>query len=1051
MSDTASGAAVSGESRVGGLIPFFARNRVAGNLLMVVLLGGGLYTIPRLPVENVPQVEARRISIVVPYPGSSPAEVEESITRRIEEKVLVVRGVDRVTTTAAESRGEVMVDVRPFADANRVLDDIRTAVERIERFPPPDAEQPEVALIEPPWNQMTVAVLSSSLSENELRLVAEQVQEDLLALPSVSMVTPFGTKDREISIEVDEEALREHQLTISAIDRRVRQASLNLSSGELRTEAGGLVIRTNTKRMRGEDFEDIVLLAHDDGTLVRLRDVAEVSDGFADIESFTRVDGRPGVLVQINRDGDQEPLEISREVRQLVAGYPAPPGVDVLVWDDRSRTLTARVGFLVTAGFLGFALVFVLLSLVFDFRVSLWVAVGVPTSFLGAMLFFPAADMTVNIVSIFALLLVIGIVVDDAVVVGESIATHQGQGQVGPAAAVSGARAVLGPVVLGVVTTMIAFVPLLFTYGAIGQMMNLLPVVVFLVLAVSLVEAFLILPSHLSHASPWSHWPLTRIQARSRAWLDEFRDRRMLPAISAAVRRPFVTVLVSIALVVAALLLFSTGVVRFVFFQSLEADRIQVDLTFPAGTPFDATVAAAEQVADAARLTNEQIDGDPIRTISVIGGRHIGQPSLLGVDSATAWATHRASVVLHLDDESQRSASPRQIERLWRRNIGDVPGTQKVRSNAGEGLATPGVAYVLAHHDEEVLVRAAGELRGTLEAIPALFEVEDSLVRGKRQFDIDLTDAGKAAGFSPASVAAQLRSRFYGSEVQRIQRGRDEIKVMVRYPEDRRRSLNELGDERILRPDGIEVPLHTVASIVETRNYASLMRVNGVRAIEVGARVDLGMSTPRMIERELDDVVASLQERYPGMQFYAIEGGQEREGLGEVLSYTIPLALLVMYVLIAVFFRSYAQPLIVLAGMPFAFAGGIFGHLILGYDVTAVSLFGMIAVAGVVVNDTLVLMHRYNRIRAEADIPAVAAVSAAARQRFRAIILTTATTVVGLLPILLVKAEVTANFVPMVVSIVFGLIVASLGILFFVPAVLLLEEQARERLAFKAP
>lgn len=1047
MSDTASAAGDSlSESRQGGVISFFARNRVAGNLLMVVLLGGGLYTIPRLAVENVPEMDVRRISVVVPYPGGSPREVEESITRRIEENVLVIGGVDRVTTTAVESLGEVVIDVHPFADTTRVLDDIRTAVERIERFPPPDAEQPEVALFAPTRNQMTVAVTSASLSENELREVAEQVQEDLLALPSVSMVMPFGTKEREISIEVDEEALREHGLTISALSRRVRESSLNLSSGELRTGAGGLVLRTNTKRTRGEDFEDIVLLAHEDGTIVQLRDVARVSDGFADIEALTRVDGRPSVLLQINRDGDQEPLEISGEVRQLLTGYRAPPGVDVLVWDDRSRTLTARVGFLVSAGFLGFALVFVFLSLVFDFRISLWVAVGVPTSFLGAMLFFPAADMTINIVSIFALLLVIGIVVDDAVVVGESIATHQAQGEVGPAAAVSGARAVLGPVALGVVTTMIAFVPLLFTYGAIGQMMNLLPVVVFLVLAVSLIEAFLILPSHLSHASPWSHWPLTRIQARSRAWLDEFRDRWMLPAISAAVRRPFATVLVSVVFVVAALLLFSTGVVRFVFFQTLEADRIQTDLTFPTGTPFDVTVAAAEQVAEAARLTNEQIDGNPIRTVSVIGGRHLGQPSLLGVDSTTAWATHLASVVLHLEDESQRSASPRQIERLWRRNFGDVPGTEKVRSNAGEGLSTPGVAYVLAHHDEERLGRAAGELRSAMEAIPALFEVQDSLVRGKRLFDIELTDAGKAAGFSPAGVAVQLRSRFYGSEVQRIQRGRDEIKVMVRYPEDRRRSLKELGDERIVRPDGIEVPLHTVASIAESRDYASLMRVNGVRAVEVGARVDLGASTPRMIERELEDEVAALQERYPGLQFYTIRGGQEQEGLGEVLSYTVPLALVVMYGLIAVFFRSYAQPLIVLAGMPFAVAGGIIGHLLLGYDVTVVSLFGMIAVAGVVVNDTLVLMHRYNKIRADADIPAVAAVSAAARQRFRAIILTTATTVVGLLPILLVKAEVTANLVPMVVSIVFGLIIASPGILFFVPAVLLLEEQARERL-----
>ena len=1030
----------------GGPIAFFARNPVAGNLLMVLLLFGGVYTVLHLEIQSIPEFDARQITVDVPYPGSSAREVEEDVNRRIEERLIPLAGVDRVTSRAMEGLGTVVVDLEVFANPNDVLDDVQSAVDRLERFPPPEAEQPEVALADVPRNVLTVAVASSSLSQPELRSRAEEVREALLALPSVSVVWPFAVPEREISIEVSEEALRKHRLTIGDVAREVRQASLNLSSGELRTDAGGLVLRTQAKRARGEDFEDIVLLSGEDGTIVYLRDVAAVRDGFEDVEVATEVDGRPAVLLRVDHYFGQEPLAIAEDVLAMLEEYVAPPGTNVSVWDDRHRPVSARVDALLASGVLGVSLVFVLLALVFDFRIALWVAVGVPTSFLGACLVFPAFDITINAVSIFALLIVIGIVVDDAVVVGESIATHQELGDLDAAAAAAGARAVLAPVVVGVLTTMIAFAPLLLTFGSVGQMLNTVPVVVALVLTVSLAEAFFILPSHLAHGAPWSRPPLADLQARIRRWIAECRDDVVVPAISAAVRRPYLTVIVSAAFVAASAFLVASDAVRYVYLLAEHTGRVQGEVTFPPGTPFAVTEAAAEQLADAARRANEQAGDEPVRTVAVVVGEQVRAPSVYGSAGASG-GSHVASVTVHLRNESERSLSPVGFERLWRANVGDIPGTESVRFHSGEERSNPGVSYALAHPERETLTRAVAELRRSLEADPALFEEEDTLVLGKRQYDIELTEAGKAAGMTPRRVAAQLRRRFFGDEVQRIQRGRDEIKVVVRYPEARRHGLRELGDERITRPDGEQIPLSTVARVVETRGFSTLMRIDGLPAAEVEASVDLLQTTPGSVAAKLgEDVFPALVGKYPGLQVKLVGPARDGALMVDVLSYTVPLALLVMYILIAVQFKSYVQPFVIVAGLPFAFGGAIIGHWILGYDLTMVSVFGIVAVGGVVVNDTLVLMDRYNKIRSGADMPAVAAVSAAARQLLRPIILTTLTTVVGLLPLLLFKGEATENLVPMVVSLVFGLVVASVSILFFVPAVLLIGETVRERL-----
>ena len=1043
MSDVANVASADRSDR--GLIAFFVGNPIAGKLLMVLLLAGGAFTATKLEVATLPELEPVQIAVVVPYPGSSAAEVSEDINRRVEEHLIPLHGVDRVTSYARAGLGRVVVDLGAFTDRQDALDDIRSAVARIERFPPPAAEEPEIIPVKMPRNVITVAVTSNALSPIELTAVADQVREDLLAHPEVAVVSPYAMPEREISIEASEEVLRRHGLSIRELAAKVNRTSLNLSSGEVRTDVGELMLRTQSKRTFGEEFADIVVMATEDGETLRLSDVAEISDGLVDTSMATRIDGQSAVLLSIDRNEGQDALTVAEAVREMIAAYEAPPSTEVFVWNDSTELVWSRIATLTASGFLGFSLVFILLAVVLDFRVALWVAIGVPTSFLGALLLFPALDLSISVIAILALVIMIGIVVDDAVIVGESIASRHEAGELASQAAIAGARAVRAPVVTGVLTTAVAFAPLLFISGVLGQMVLVVPLVVWLVLAVSLAEAFLILPAHLAnHSSPLSRWPLNHINARVSKMVTNWRNNIVAPAIAWAVARPYATLLASAAFVVAAVLLAVVGAVRTDQNQGLGGTgRIQVDLTFQPGTPFAVTEAAAERVAKAARAANRYADDEPFRTVAVVVGQNLPISSLSG-PGQTQKGSHLASVIGHVVDESRRSLSLDDLERLWSANIGDVPGALSVRTTAANTWS--GLWYALTHPDAKVLAPAVAELRETMQRHPAISYVEDSLAPGKLQYDIELTERGNAAGLSPGAVASQLRSRFHGDDAQRVQRGRDEIKVMVRYLDDDRGSLRELRDERIRRADGVEMPLGAVARIIETRQPALTMRIDGVPAAEVAVRLNRHEVTAT-VRDDLERVFNDLIERYPGLTIAPGATTGQEDDIIDTLLYTYPIALLVMYGIIAVQFRSYWQPLVILAGIPLAFAGAAFGHWFLGYSAAVPSSLGFVAVSGVVVNDTLVLMHRYNQIRAEGQVPAVAAVSAAARQRFRAIALTTATTVVGMTPLLLTHAEVLISFLPMVVSLVFGLIAASAAVLFLVPSVLLLGETAREQLA----
>ena len=1023
-----------------GLVPYFARNPVAANLLMTLMLAGGLSAGLQLTAQVFPTVDPGVVTVRVPYPGATPTEVEEGITRRVEEAVFGIDGVDRVLSTATENMGTVTVELKDFVDDAQVRDDVEAAVERLVDFPPEDAEQAEVERAERVSDVMTL-VVSSELPEAEMVRGAEALEEALLTVPSVSLVSLSGARDREISIEVREEALRRYDLTIGQVAAAVRLSSLNLSSGELRTEAGDLLLRTNSKRVRGEEFENIVLRARPDGAILRLRDVATVRDGFADVDLVNEYNGRRSVFVRVRKSETEDVLDIAADIKRMLAEYEPPPGIDVAVWDDRTEVLQDRLNLLLRNGVLGFALVFLFLVVMLDLRLATWVAMGVPISFLGAFLFFDFFDVNINMVSLFALIIVLGIVVDDAVVVGENIVAEQEAGGRGSAAAIAGALGVRAPVTIGVLTTMAAFAPLLFVTGTLGQILGVVPIVVIAVLAMSLVEVFCILPAHLAHGRPWSRWPLDAFQHHVSRTVKTFRDDKLAPLVALAVRRRLFTVLGGVALLATAGLLLATGQVRFFFFPSLESNQLDANLEFPVGTPFDVTRTAAEHLVAAAHRTNEQVGGTSFRSVAVTIGGRSGRDAGPGGGIQVTAASHLASVQIVLNREPLRTLAAHELERIWRGNTGEIPGAERLTYSAEFFGPGDDLEYELAHQDDDALRQAVADLKEEYKAIPSLYEIQDSVSLGKRQYDIALTPAGEAAGLTPADIARQLRRNFFGEEVQRIQRGRREVKVMVRYPDEQRRSPRDLFNVRIRLADGTEAPLPTVAKVTESRSFASIDRIDGLRIVTVSAEVDGKLATPTEINTLVQtEVLPKLQARYPGLQTRQAGLGREQtEDLAALGSLAL-VSLLVIFVLIASQLRSYAQPFVILASVPCGAAGAVVGHWLLGYDLTFISIFGMVALSGVVVNDSLVMVDRYNKIRAETGLPPDEAIVAAARHRFRAIFLTTATTALGLTPMLFETSTQAQFLIPMAVSLATGIMFASVVILFLVPALVSIRE-----------
>lgn len=846
-----------------GVIAWFAQNSVAANLLMATLLVGGMLVLGNINTEVLPQVDPRIITVTVSYPGATPEEVEDGITRRVEDAVLGLEGVDRVSSAASEGVGTVTMELNDFIDAQSVKDSAQSAVDRISDFPPEDANEPEITIAKATSSVMRLVVVGD-VSERVLKQAGETIERELLAQDGVSIVTLQGARDYEISIETSQDTLRQYGIGIDQVAAAIRTSSINLSAGSVRTSGGDVLLRTNTEARDADAFAEIIVLSDSAGQRVRLGDIATINDGFAEDRLINHYDGQPAVFLQIDRSSDEDAFDVRDNVLAFLESYRPAPGVSVLVASDTTTIVSDRINLLVRNAIMGLALVFVFLALTLDLRLAFWTSVGIPVAFLGGAVLF-GQFTTISMTTLLGLIMVLGIVVDDAIVVGENIHEQQTKFGSGSLTAIQGARTVLMPVVIGVTTSMLAFGTLLLSTGVLGQILRPVPIVVLCVLLVSLIEVFLILPAHLAHGREWSVGAMQKLKRSVQSGIDWVNDRAVTPLVRRCVRFPYVVMATGAAVLIASTGLLTGGHVRFIFFPTVEGDEITMVLEMPAGAPFEATEAAMNRITDAAYEAIGGKDSALYQSLSVTIG---GQLSSGFNASGTTLQSELGVATLELSAADQRSLTSAEIERLWRDAVGVIPGIESL-SFESSGLAAGGadVSFDFTHPDNATLTEAVDQMIDRMANIEGVSEIENSAKPGKRQIEFALTPAGTAAGLSVDDLARSIRQSYFGEEVQRFQRGREEVKVFVRFPQNERRSLADLARLRIPIPGGDDVALTAVASIKETRSFVSIDRVDGQRIVTVSADVDEATATPTdvnsFIERE---ILPPLLEAHPGLR-----------------------------------------------------------------------------------------------------------------------------------------------------------------------------------------
>ncbi len=1033
-------------------IEWFARNAVAANLLMVLIVAGGIISLGGIKQEIFPEFSTDRITVTVEYLGATPAEVEEGVCVRVEEAIEGLEDIKRVRSTAREGVGVVTIEAQPGADVRDLLDRIKSRVDAIDTFPE-ETEQPVIQELIVRHQVINIAV-SGDADERTLKSLGERVREEVSALPGITQVELINVRPYEISIEMSEDALRRHNLTFDDVAGAVRRSSLDLPGGSIKTSAGEILLRVKGQAYRRPDFEKLVLLTRPDGTRLLLGDVATVDDGFAETDQSARFDGDPSVMVQVYRVGDQSALEIADAVKRYVedAKYRFPEGVSLTTWQDGSIYLRGRLDLLLRNALQGFALVFLILALFLRMRLAVWVSIGIPISFLGTLWLMPAFDVSINLLSLFAFILVLGIVVDDAIIVGESIYSEQVRGGSAMEKSIIGARQVATPVIFAVLTSIAAFSPMLSVSGQTGKFLRVISLIVIPTLFFSLVESLFILPAHLSHYSAGDRPKLkllaaaSDMQFRFARLVERFIERVYRPALERALEWRYLTAAVGVTMLLLTAGLVAGRWIRFTFFPSVEADNVAAMLTMPLGTPAETTERAIEKIRRAATDVEREIDGgegSPRVFRHVLAS--VGSQPYLETQSRAAGnvlggfsAAHLGEVHIELVPSEERTISSERIAELWREKTGPIQDAIELTFTSS--IFSPGEAInvQLSTSDPdggvEVLREAADRLKRHLATRPGVFP-SDSFREGKREVVLDILPSAEAIGLTLSDLARQVRQGFYGEEAQRIQRGRDDIRVMVRYPADRRRSLGDLESMRIRTPAGDEVPFSEVARARFGRGYADIQRVDRRRTVNVTADVDEAIVDTNEIIAELQGtVLPELVRLHPTLR-YSFEGQQreQAESLADLFR-GFALALIVIYGLLAIPFHSYVQPMIVLLAVPFGLVGAAWGHVLMGLDLTILSVFGSVALTGVVINDSLVMVDFINVKRKE-GLPLHRAVRDAGAVRFRPILLTSLTTFAGLTPLMLFERSVQAKFlVPMAVSLAYGVLFSTFVTLVLIPA-----------------
>ena len=1022
----------------GGALAWMAGHSVAANLIMLMCLVGGFLSLRNIRQEVFPDVALDTVRVTVAYPGASPEEVESGILLAIEEAVRGLDGVGETVSVAGEGVGTVSVELLLGTDPQTVAQDIRSEVDRVRTFPE-DAEEPQVSVASHKREVLTV-VLYGDASDRVLHGLGELVRDELLRHRDITQVDLTGLPGLEIAIEVPQENLRRYRLTLERVAHRLADAAVDIPGGSLKTGAGEVLVRVKERREHGGEFGALPIITNPDGSAVLLRDLAAIRDGFADTDRYSRYDGKPAVTLEVYRAGNETPISVANAVRTRLAamGPSLPPGIRATILRDRSDVYRQRVALLIKNGSIGLALVFIVLGLFLEARLAFWVMMGIPISFLGSFLVLPATGVTINMISLFAYIVALGIVVDDAIVVGENVYHYRQQGLPRLQAAVRGVREVTLPVTFSILTNIVTFLPICVIPGVMGKIFKMIPIVVCTVFLISLGESLFVLPAHLGHdRARQRRGPSAWLHARQQAFSRSFRNwvrHRYGPFLLRVLRYRYVTIAVAVAILMLSLGYALSGRMGFQLFPVIASDFAEATVVLPYGAPVERTDTIMRRLQEGARVVCTQ-SGHPELVASMLS-----EVGLRG--------SHTCRVRIELAPPKVRDSimSTEQFTERWRQAVGEVAGVEYLRfaSDAGgPGSHERPLAVELSHRDIGVLAQASAELAATIRSYPRVKDVDDGFQPGKEQLDFTIKPEGKSLGLTAREVARQVRNAFYGAEVLRQQRGRNEVKVIVRLPAAERSTEQTVQDLLLRTADGIDVPLREVAEVRRGRAYTTIDRRNGRRVVEISADVVPRSKAAEVITDLQETALPALVGKYRGLQ-YSFEGHQAdmRESLAS-LRVTFVLAMLAVYALLAIPFRSYAQPLIVMVSIPFGIVGALLGHLIMGYNLCIPSLFGVVALSGVVVNDSLIMIDFANRRRRQGNGTAAAAIHRAAVQRFRPILLTTLTTFGGLAPMIFETSRQARFLIPMALSLGYGLVFATGITLLLVPSLYLAAEDAR--------
>ncbi len=1041
-----------------GALRWMTQNHVAANLLMLTFVVGGLIIGLGVKQEVFPEVALDMVRVSVSYPGAGPEEVEDGILLKVEENLTGVDGIRQLKSMAVEGFGTVTAELMTGADPNVVLQDIKTEVDRIITFPE-EAEKPVITKL---LNRSEVVsvVVYGDLSERSLRELAENMREELLNLSGITQVDLSGVRPYEISVEIPEATLRRYRLTLEQVAQRIRQASLDMPGGTVKTSGGEILVRTKERRYTGREYESIVVIDNPDGTEVRLGDIAQVKDSFRETDEYARFDGQPAAMVKIFRVGDQKPTEISDTVKDYVEEKRRnlPASVKLAVWNDSSEIFASRMNLLIKNAVLGLSLVLLVLGLFLEVRLALWVMLGIPISFFGALFFLPVFDASINMISMFAFIMALGILVDDAIVVGENIFEQRQQGKKYLQAAMDGVIEVAPPVIFAILTSVAAFCPLLFISGTMGKFIKTIPVVVIILLLVSLIESLLVLPAHLAIGAPRpiNHGLLAAIERvrlgfgnKLRAFIDGPYQRFLNLALSWR----YLTVAVALSVLLLCAGLVGGGILKFRFMPKVEGDIILVDLVMLPGTPVAETERVQKFIEQQGRVAIREFDdrGAEEATIlrnmfSLVGSSFKGG----GPEGATTTSgANLSTIAVFLTPSEVRDITASQVAERWRELVGEIPGVDALTYTTDLVQMGANIDIQLAHEDFTALAAAADRLKGALGEYPGVGDIASSYSRGKKELKFRLSAEARTLGLTEEGLGRQLRAAFYGAEAVRLQRGRNELRVMVRYPEEDRRSLWNLETLRIRLPGGGELPLARAATMEPGRGFDSINRTDRKRVIDVTASVDDRQANAEEILAALKSgLLTELLADYPGLSFN-MEG--EAKEFGEVMESMkrgYMLALFGIFALLAIPFRSYSQPLLIMVAIPFGLVGAALGHLLMGYSLSIMSVFGIVALSGVVVNDSLLLID-YVNVRRRAGDDLRNALLTAGRRRFRPILLTSLTTFFGLAPMILETSMQAKFLIPMAISLGFGILFATGITLLLIPALYLVLEDVRRLLGLR--